>query len=439
MKQSTTRRASKAAAIADRLERAVRGGELGPGTPLPSVRALAETHSVSPGTAASAIAELRARGMVVTRSRSRSYVSWRPPVSLPRYPAVPPHLRDLAYGNPDPALVPDMRKPLRHLDPGKQLYGGELVLRRLRELAADEFSAAGIPSEHITVTNGSLDSIERALTTQLQAGDVVAVEDPGFASVLHLVRALGLALRPVAVDRRGLDPDDLAAALDEGARAVIATPRGQNPTGACFDPPRVGRLGQVLARHSDTLWIEDDHLGPISKAPRLSVAGRTERWLATRSVSKSLGPDLRLAVIAGDEQTVARIEGRIAVGPQWVSHLLQTLVSELWADEAVQKQLSEAAMTYERRRLQALAALAEHGIDVDSPSGVNVWVPVEEETAVLQQLSARGWAVAPGAPFRLSTAPAIRITVSTLQEDESRDFAAALAEALSPASRAHWG
>ena len=68
----------------------------------------------------------------------------------------------------------------------------------LLELARAEFAASGIGTGAIAVTSGALDGIERALGAQLKPGDLVAVEDPGFAGLFDLLRALGLALRPVA-------------------------------------------------------------------------------------------------------------------------------------------------------------------------------------------------------------------------------------------------
>jgi hypothetical protein len=44
-----------------------------------------------------------------------------------------------------------------------------------------------------------------------------------------------------------------------------------------------------------------------------------------------------------------------------------------------------------------------------------------------------GWAVAPGARFRMSAPPGIRITVSTLTPDDIEPLADAVASAVGPA------
>jgi DNA-binding transcriptional MocR family regulator len=372
----------------------------------------------------------------VSRPRSRSYVSWRPPVAGARLgAAIPAGAHDLASGNPDPTLLPELEPFLRRLDPPRQLYGGEPVVPELLRLAEAEFAAAGIEPDHVAVLSGALDGIERALQAQLRPGDVVAVEDPGFAGLFDLLRALGLALRPVAVDRRGMVPAALDQALAEGAAAVVVNPRGQNPTGAALDRERAGQLRAVLDRAPAAMVVEDDHLGPIAGAPRLTLTGGRQRWAAAFSAAKSLGPDLRLAVMAGDAQTISRVRGRQAVGPQWVSHLLQYLVAAMWSDAGVAATLERAAATYRKRREQFLEALARRGIAAGAPAGITVWIPVPEEGPVVQSLLEHGWAVSPGAPYRLQSERAIRVTISTLEGRDAEQLAAAIEDALQPASR----
>jgi DNA-binding transcriptional MocR family regulator len=427
-----------AAEIAASIERGIEQGALRPGEALPAVRPLATELGVSPATVAAAFSELRSRGLVVTRARSGAHVSWRPPVAGPWFgPSVPPGARDLASGNPDPELLPHWT--LTGQEHGqtaqRQLYGDEPVLPELAKLARAEFTEDGIDADEIVVTSGALDGIERAVQARLRPGDLVAVEDPGYAGLFDLLRALGLALRPVPVDERGMVPAALGEALGEGVAAVVVNPRGQNPTGASLDQERAAALREVLDREPDAMVLEDDHLGPIAGAPRLTLTAGRRRWAAARSVAKSLGPDLRLAVLAGDAQTISRVRGRQAVGPQWVSHLLQRLVADLWSDREVAATLRRATEAYRERRERLVAALGERGIEVRAPAGIAVWVPVPEETAIVQALLEAGWAVSPGAPYRLQSERAIRITTSSLREGEAERLATAIEEAMRPDRR----
>jgi DNA-binding transcriptional MocR family regulator len=422
--------------IAASIERGIAEGGLRPGEPLPAVRALATELRVSPTTVAAAFKSLRSRGLVVTRARSGAQVSWRPPVSGTLLgPSVPAGARDLASGNPDPELLPDLTPVLHRLEPPRQLYGGDPADPQLIELAEAEFGEDGIEAANLAVVSGALDGIERALQTQLRPGDVVAVEDPGFAGLFHLLRALGLALRPVSIDARGMIPSALADALEQGVAAVILNPRGQNPTGASLDEQRAVELRQVLDGTPEAMVVEDDHLGPIAGAPRLTLTAGHSRWVAARSLAKSLGPDLRLAVLAGDPDTINRVRGRQLVGPGWVSMLLQQAAATLWSDPKVVRGLEKTTATYSERRERFVAALAEQGIEAEAPTGLNVWIPVPDETSVVQALLAEGWAVMPGAPFRLQADPAIRVTVSTLMPEEAVPLADAVAQALRPSGR----
>ncbi|MFD7405930.1 aminotransferase class I/II-fold pyridoxal phosphate-dependent enzyme [Streptomyces sp. NPDC059866] len=426
-----------AAEISASVERAVGAGALVPGQLLPPMRELASRLGVNPNTVAAAYRILRERGVIETAGRRGSRV--RPkPATTGRDDIrvdVPEGVRDLSAGNPDPALLPSLAAAFAaaaaQADREPVLYGDAPVEPELARIARADLDAAGVPDGPVVVTSGSLDAIERVVAVHLKPGDTVAVEDPGWGSLLDLVPALGLRTVPVRLDDDGPLPEDVERALSAGARALIVTDRAQNPTGAVVSPARARALRSVLRRHPAILLIEDDHGHGIVDLPLHPLAGVTAHWAFVRSAAKAYGPDLRLAVLTGDEMTLDRVRGRQRLGPGWVSRITQRAVARLWADGAVDAPAVAAA--YGRRRDALIGELARRGIAAYGRSGLNVWIPVPDETGAVARLLHAGWAVAPGARFRMSAPPGIRVTVATLTADEAGPLADAIGSAVGPA------
>lgn len=412
-------------------------GELEPGQLLPPMRELAAELSVNPNTVAAAYRTLRERGVIETAGRRGSRVRSKPATTGREYirVEVPDGVRNVADGNPDPALLPPLAPAFAAAaergDREPVLYGEATVDPELERLARRALDADGVPDGPLIVASGSLDVIERVLAAHLKPGDTVAVENPGWGSLLDLVPALGLRMAPVGVDEEGPLVDDVRRALTSGARALIVTDRAQNPTGASVTATRARALRAVLQDHPDTLLIEDDHGHGIVDLPLHPLAGVTRHWAFVRSVAKAYGPDLRLAVLAGDEVTVDRVGGRHRLGPGWVSLITQRAVAHLWAEGV--PDTAEVAAAYRRRRDQLIGALAERGVEAHGRSGLNVWIPVPDETGAVARLLHAGWAVAPGARFRTGASQGIRVTVATLTAEEAVALADAVAEALGPA------
>jgi DNA-binding transcriptional MocR family regulator len=220
--------------------------------------------------------------------------------------------------------------------------------------------------------------------------------------------------------------------LAGGVAAAIVTTRAQNPTGAAVTRRRSAALRALLKGHPGVLVIEDDHAAELSPVPLHPLAGATGSWAFVRSVSKPYGPDLRLAVVAGDEATVARVEGRMRVGAGWVSTMLQRLVIDLWRDPSVPALVRAAADSYAERREALLAALRSRGLVAHGRTGINVWVPVADETAALARLRDDGYAVSPGSLYRVAAPPGLRITVSPLDPAQVEPLAGAVARAVRP-------
>ncbi|MEU8140079.1 aminotransferase class I/II-fold pyridoxal phosphate-dependent enzyme [Streptodolium elevatio] len=418
-----------AAEIAASIERDLRHGDLAPGDALPPVRTLAAGLGVNPNTVAAAYRLLRERGIVETQGRAGTRVLPRP-ASTERNalgPAAPPGTRMLVMGEPDPELLPDPRFP----DPAtwRPLYNHPPLYGPLADAARGVLTAEGVPADHLVVTSGALDAIERALMTHTRPGDTVLVEDPGWANFLDLLAALNLTARPVRLDDDGPIPDDVARGLRDGARAFVVTVRAQNPMGAAVSPERAAELRAVLAAHPDVLLIQDDHGNAIAGPELASVVGDTEHWAHVRSSAKAYGPDLRCTIVSGDETTIGRMAGRQRLGPGWVSHALQHAVAHAWTSPEVAAQVERARLAYAERRAALIAALARHGMAAHGRSGINVWVPVRDEVGTVAELLARGWLIAPGKRFRIASPPAVRVTVARLAPEEAETFAAALAAA----------
>ena len=426
-----------AAEIAASVEAGVRAGTIPPGAALPPVRVLATELGVAANTVAAAYKGLRQRGVVETAGRNGTRVRPRPPVTsraARRVPA-PPGTIDLSTGEPARRLLPRLGPLVQRLAVSADEpvgYAGSGAWPELIALARTRFAADDVPvaDAALTVTSGTLDALERLLGSHLRPGDRVGVEDPGWANLIDLVAALGLEPFPVPVDDEGPTVDGLRRAVAAGVAAVVVTSRAQNPTGASISAQRADRLRHVLADAPEVLVIEDDHAAELAEQPLATLAGPGRPWALTRSVSKPYGPDLRVALVAGDQTTIARVEGRMRLGSGWVSTLLQRLVVELWRDPSVAATVAGAKQEYAQLRSAVLSALAARGVSAQGASGINCWVSTSDESAAVVTMRDLGWAVAPGSLFRLGTPPGFRFTVAPLALSDVERLADAVAAAV---------
>lgn len=418
-----------------RLRAAIETGEILPGVKLPTVRGLAEQLNVHRNTVSQAYRRLAQHGLVVSSARGGTSVAVRLDPDLIPDPDFGPGVRDLSLGNPDTAFFPDVSAAIkRAAGRPRPLYGGPPDVPELLDAIASLVRKDGVPAENISIVSGGFDGMERALSAHLGPGDSVAMEEPGFTQVTPMVRALGMVPVPMAMDTEGVLPDSLEAALKKGVRAVIVTPTAQNPTGATLTATRAADLAAILRRYSNTLLIEDDHYRMLTTSPAYSIAAHapTDRRVLVRSFAKCFGPDIRLAVLIGDATTLLRVRQRMALGAQWVSHLLQWTVLELLNNSTAQKKLEKAGLVYNERRNALIEAFARNGITGYGVDGLFVWVPIARDTLISRHLLAKGWAVQTGDRFRIKEAYGLRITSAILDSGDAEKLAADLANAIRP-------
>jgi DNA-binding transcriptional MocR family regulator len=274
----------------------------------------------------------------------------------------------------------------------------------------------------------------------LRFGDRVVVEHPGFPTLLDLLESIGVEVLGVPVDDAGLQPEPLAEALRASVAAVFLQPRAQNPTGASMTGQRAHELAPILAR-SGVPVVEDDSAGAVAASAPISLG----QWIPAqvihiRSFSKSHGPDLRLAAMGGPSELLREISHRRQLGQGWSSRLLQRVLLSLLTDPAAVADVDHARDEYTRRRSALVAALTSRDVEVATGDGLNLWVPVHDESAAIVRLASQGVGVTPGAPFDVLPGGGghVRVTVGLVADgyEELAEILAAAANTIAWASRA---
>ena len=429
--------------LAHAVSAAIRDGELAAGDRLPPIRTVAAELALSPTTVSAAWALLARSGAVHTDGRRGTTVldqggatggRYRQALRPGRHESV--FALDLSTGVPDPALLPSLGAVLTQVTsaPTTGSYLDDPVLPALADALRQDWP---YPAPNLAVVDGAMDAMDLIVRTTLRFGDRVVVEDPGFPPLVDLLESVGAQLVGVPLDDEGLELGPLEEALREPVAAVFLQPRAQNPVGVTMTAARARAIAALL-EGTDTLVVEDDSAAGLSAETLVSLAQwRPDHTAYIRSFSKSHGPDLRLAALSAPAALHRAVTTRRELGQGWSSRLLQQVLLGLLTSETARAEVAHASTTYAARRAHVVDALAARGVAVPGTEGINIWVPVQDETAAVVRLASRGIGVAAGAPFRVgppdggSAGGHVRVTVGVATRDLS-----GLADALADAALA---
>jgi GntR family transcriptional regulator/MocR family aminotransferase len=354
----------------------VRTGRLGPGTRLPSSRALAADLGVARNTVAEAYSQLVAEGWLTAERGSATRVAERvasdPDLAGAQSrtaAAGPVPARPFRYtlhaGSPDlsafprPAWLAAARRALAAAPSETFGYGHPQGRPELRAALAGYLARArGVRAhpDRIVVCDGFSDGL--ALVTRVlraRGAHTLAVEEYGLPSARATVAAAGLRLATLPVDGQGAV---IGAAGRAGA--VLLTPAHQFPLGAALAPHRRTQAVE-WARATGGLVIEDDYDGEFryDRQPVGAVqALAPEHVVYAGSASKSLAPALRLGWLVlpaplAREVAAAR---ELAAGPG--SRLDQLTLAEFITSGGYDRHVRRSRLAYRRRRDRLAAVLA---------------------------------------------------------------------------------
>jgi GntR family transcriptional regulator/MocR family aminotransferase len=410
---------------------------------LPSTRALARHLGVSRITVTMAYTELLSNDYLTSKGRSGYFVSDNapePPASGPRRPkhdtvdwdtALARKFADgVQFANGRPADWASYRYPFIYGQTDPALFDHAswrlcaiqaLGTKNFASLTQDQFDAddpelvtfiarhtlprRGILAgpDEILITLGAQNALW--LTAQLlSAGRNVAVENPCYPQLRHLLRQVEAQITPVDVDDDGLPPHH----IPDGTRVVYTTPSHQYPTSATLPQDRREYL---LRRASElnALIVEDDYefemafLGPPS--PALKSLDNEGRVIHVGSFSKSLFPGLRLGYLVGSPAFIREARAlRASVLRHPPGHIQRTAAQflSLGHYDALIRRIGRA-LGHRRRVMEE--ALSTHGLAIAGKGdhgGSSVWIAAPEGTdtgTVAEKLRAQSVLIEPGATF----------------------------------------
>ena len=370
-------------ALFQQLRDGILSGRFAAGDRLPPSRELAAQLGISRSTVTTVYGRLVAEGFAEGRAGGGTVVGevTRTQRRLRRPAAIVPHRvaesdpplnesvrgarYDLRPATPDPRLFPlvawrqCVTAALQVTPPGYGNHAGLPELRRALARWVGRSRSVVADPDQVIVTAGTQQAIDLVMRLLVGPGDVVAVENPGYAPVRRLCAVVGGKVAPVPVDAEGIVVD----AIPPRAKVVFTTPSHQSPTGATMSLSRRRALLSFAERHGVAI-IEDDYDSEYRYDDRplepLHALDRSGRVIYVGTFSKTLSPSLRLGFAIFPESLVdAAIAMRELMDLQPAVINQQAMVRFI-ADGHLERHLRKCRKVYRPRHQMVTAFVSEH-------------------------------------------------------------------------------
>ncbi|WP_199613632.1 MocR-like pyridoxine biosynthesis transcription factor PdxR [Paenibacillus alkalitolerans] len=308
------------------LRNMIETGELWQGMRLPPTRKVSQELRVARNVVIEVYEQLTAEGYLESRVGSGTYIAEgihirtganQPAAMLQHNPSNRAKERqdiiDFNSGTPDLRLFPRklwgkyVREVTEYSPDEVFNYGdpqGEPELRAA--IARYMFRVKGIrcSPDQLFIVSGSSEGFLLIASACSPMFLTVYVEDPTVDFIPDIFRRMGYTIRPVGVDRQGMEVDSIAPAEPRGL--LLVTPSHQYPTGSIMSIQR-RQQAVILAEAAGHYIVEDDydsefrHKG-VPVPPLQALAPSRVIYAAT--FSKTLSPGLRLGFLAVPPQLV---------------------------------------------------------------------------------------------------------------------------------------
>lgn len=462
--------------IADDIERRISYGEFPPGSLLPSERKLAEQLGVNRSTVILAYAELRALGIVESRTGSGTRVSKYKWGATPKH--TPNWHRYVEGGSflPNLPFLRRVREALQQdntlidfasgelgadISPVKEIntlmdenhytaylgYANPQGFGPLREALVtylSQYRGIQTTESSILITSGSQQSLYLITQCLLAPGDAVAIEDPSYCYSLPIFQSAGLRLFRLPVDAKGIRPEDVRSLYKKHRiKMVFVNPNYQNPTGIALDAGRRIELLEVASELGLPI-VEDDPFSltayngmPPQPLKSMDPIGSV---LYIGSFSKIAASGLRVGWMVAPHSVVDRLADARQQMDFGLSVVPQQVAAQFLKSPYVQPHLERLRMHLLYKRDLLISALRQELPDLVSFSipqgGLHLWckiIPEVSDNKLFEEAIRHGVIFVPGSVYG-SDSGYVRFTFARPKADEIipgiAKFAAALRAVL---------
>lgn len=419
-------------AIADAVTAAIDHGQLAEGDRLPPHRELAGELGVDVSTVTRAYAEIKRRGLVVGEVGRGTFVRKRVPDAPPTIWDSPTdqNFIDLSHNFPvtaptNPAISEVVMELTKGFDIGRLMaYQVDLGIKEHRAAGAAWIESMGLSfaPEEVGITAGAQHGILLALASVSRPGDLVMTEELSFYGIKSAAELLGRSLVGVAMDAEGLVPEELDETCRRtGARVLYCTPTLHNPTTALMSENRRRRVAEVCARHG-VIIIEDDVYGFLLD-PRIRplCSFAMERTIYVTSLSKCIGPGLRIGYIRAPREHLRAVGVALRSTTLMAAPLMAEVAARLIQSGAAHR-MSENQRTEVEARQAVAAAVLPAAQSIRHPRAFHVWLQMKNGWTSEQyaaEVKRRGVRVAPSEFFAVGAArkpDAVRLCIAAAHD-----------------------
>ena len=347
--------------LAERLEADIVSGSLLPGTKLPPLRELADYLDINVSTVSKAFKVCEQKGLLSARVGSGTVVSYdalsnayllgdRKPhgavemgATLPEPDSYQPLMVQLA----NMAGETDFAKWFSYSRPNDEIWQKDAAVKLMAK------SGYNASRESILFSNGGQNALTAILAGLCRRGDKIGTDPHTYPGLKTSASMLGIQLVAIRQSDDEMDGEALAnACRNENLKGIYIVPDYQNPTAHRMSVSCRKALARIAKEYN--IFIIEDATYPLMCREKVEAAASfaPEQTLYIASLSKSIGPGLRLAYVSAPEQYRIPLSNALYNLNLSVSPLLAELAARMIVSNSIDTVIeSHRSKTEQRNKL----------------------------------------------------------------------------------------